>query len=71
MSLHSFPVMWDKKSPRLVRVVLRVCFVAFILGAIIVTLHRSFTTIERTHPGHAHPASTHGLRSVPSPSRDR
>ena len=71
MSLHAFPVMWDKKAPRIVRVVLRVCFTAFIIGAIVIALHSSLIAIERTRPGHANPARSPRVHTVPSPSRDR
>ena len=71
MSLHAFPVMWDKKSPRIVRIVLRICFLAFIIGAIIVSLHSSITAIERTHPSHANPTRNRGVRPVPSPGSSR
>lgn len=67
-----YPTLWERKpAPRIVRWTVRLCFLAFIVAAIIISLHSSLTAIERIHPGHAHPARTHGNRPVPSSDRNR
>lgn len=72
MSFYRYPVLWERKpAPRFVRWSVRLCFLAFIIGAIVLSLRSSLTAIERNYQGHAHPARNHGIRPVPSPSRDR
>ena len=64
------PVLW-KRAPRPFRIVGRLCLAIFIVLVLIAVVRRTFTAVERNRSGHANPARTHGVRPVPSPSRNR